>query len=163
LITIRKLNLTCNADIAIYTKKGNFAYFKLNPIPIYTKDKFFKRIYDLIKTKDILNELKFHKFGITKIIYIILYYLFKYLASLNLSKNLTRYLKKKISINSKDVSWKVPLKFLKKIKKKKFRNLVVYVPVKSIDYLKFRYGKTWKKPRSDWNQFKEDKTMLDLK
>ena len=114
LITIRKFNLSCYADIAIYTKKGNFAYFKLKPIPIYTKGKFFKRIYNLIKAKDIFNELKFHKFGITKIIYITFHYLFKFLAALNLSNNFIKYLKKKISINSKDISWYVPLKFLKK-------------------------------------------------
>ena len=163
LITIRKFNLNCSADIAIYTKKGNFAYFKLKPIPIHTKGKFFKRIYDIIKTKNILDELKFHKFGITKIIYILFHYIFTYFATSNLINNFIKYLKKKISRNSKDISWHVPLKFLKKIKKKKFRNLFVYVPVKSIDYLKFRYGKTWKKPRSDWNQFREDKTMLGLK
>ena len=54
----------------------------------------------------------------------------------------------------------MPLKFLKKIKKKKFRNFNFFIPYKSKEYLKWRYGDDWLKPRSNWNQFEEDKTLV---
>jgi phosphorylcholine metabolism protein LicD len=162
LITIKRKKFKCTGDIAIYKKQKNFAYFKLNPIPITKKGKFLKRLHDIINAKKIFNELKFHKFGLMKINYLIIHYLFKWLVTSNLKNEFVKYLKKGIRNNSKDTSWKVPLKFLAKIKKKRFRRLEVYVPSKSLEYLKFRYGATWKKPRSDWNQFEEDKTMIDL-
>lgn len=162
LITVKKEKFSCTGDIAIYKKKKNIAYFKLAPIPITTKGKFLKRLHDIINTKKIFTKLKFHKFGIIKIIYVIIHYLFKFFTSLNFKNYFIRYLKKKINLNSKDISWKVPLNFLMKTKRKRFRGLDVYVPYKSIEYLKFRYGKNWRKPRSDWNQFEEDRTMIDL-
>ena len=51
------------------------------------------------------------------------------------------------------------MKFLQKIKKKRFRNFTVLIPYRSSNYLKFRYGSDWKLPKSNWNPWVEDNTM----
>ncbi len=160
MITMKKHDFKCHADIAIYKKVKNIAYFKLNLKQISKYARILKRLYVLIKSKNIRNTLQFHKFSILKIIYLLIYIFFNHFVPFNFKTKILKLINNNIRKNSKDVSWKVPFKFLKKIKKKKFRKFNIFVPYKSKEYLKWRYGDDWLKPRSNWNQFEEDKTLV---
>ena len=54
---------------------------------------------------------------------------------------------------------KVPVKLLNKIKNVRFRNFTVPVPYRSSNLLKFRYGRDWKIPKSNWAPLIDDKTF----
>ena len=157
-ITVRKQGFKCYADVNIYKKMNKLALVNIF-LPISKLGLFFNRLLILLKSKDIFKTLTFHHSLLIKISYILLYYIFRFfIPSIFKKKNieLLNKLKKK---NSLDYSWSVPLKFLSKLKKTRFRNFPVLIPHKSKEYMRFRYGKDWKIPRSNWKPWIEDKTM----
>ena len=158
-VTIRRLGFTCFVDIALYKKVQNTAIVPLKNISVTNLGKLFERLIILFKSKNISKTLEFHKTNFIKILYIIIYFIFVFFTPNVLKKKFIKITKKYLKKNSKDLSWKIPLKFLFKTKKIKFRNFVVSIPHKSLDYIKFRYGNNWKTPRPDWNQYTEDKSM----
>ena len=103
--------------------------------------------------------MRFHKSLLHKILYQLIYHIFKYLIPLKLKKIILNSLRGLTKKNSLDYSWRVPLKFLDKLKKKRFRSFRVLIPHKSKEYISFRYGKDWMTPRSNWNPWTEDKTI----
>jgi len=157
-ITIKKLGFDCYADIGFYKKIDDMAVMPLN-YPISKIGKMLHRLMIILGSKNISKTLQFHKSNLSKIIYHAIYYIFNFLILFRLKKKFLNLLKKLVKKNSEDVSWKIPIKFLKKQKKIKFRKFNILVPYRSSDYMKFRYGKDWKTPRSNWNQFTEDKSI----
>ena len=87
-----------------------------------------------------------------------LYYIFNFLIPIKLKNKILKKLNKLKNQYSTDYSWNVPLKFLSNMKKVKFRDFTVPIPYKSKDYMRFRYGKDWKTPKSNWT-FLEDDTI----
>ena len=138
-VTIKKLGFACFADIALYKKKQNTAIVPLNNVSITKLGKLFERLIILFKSRNILKTLEFHETKFIKILYLIIYFKFRFLIPNVFKKKIINITKKYIKKNSEDLSWKIPLKFLYKTKKIKFRNFDVFIPHKSLDYIKFRY------------------------
>ncbi len=157
-ITIKKLGFNCHADIGFYKKIGDEAVIPLN-YPISKMGRVLQRLLIVLSSKNISKTLQFHKSNLSKTIYRTIYYIFNFLTLFRIKDKILKLLKKLVKKNSKDVSWKIPVKFLKKQKKIKFRKFNILIPSRSSDYMKFRYGKNWKTPRSSWNQFVEDKSI----
>ena len=157
-ITIKKLGFKCHADINFYRKIYNKAVRPFKA-PISKSGRMVYRLFNLFNSKNIFKTLQFHKISFNKILYFIIYYLFKFFIPAKFKKKILYLLKKSIKKKSVDLSWKIPFKFLNKTKKIKFKNFYVFIPHKASDYMKFRYGKNWKTPRSNWNQFTEDKSI----
>lgn len=61
---------------------------------------------------------------------------------------------------SVDISWRVPVRYLKEFKSIKFRGYDVDVPASSEEYLAYRYGEDWETPRKEYNTWKEDGTIV---
>jgi len=162
LVTIRKVSFNTHADIAIYKRINNVAYMPLNIIPISKLGKFLNRLISLLSSKNIFKTLQFHKTLMIKFFYILVYFICKFLSFIRFKKIFLKFLKKYLKKNSEDVSWEIPLKYYNKFKKVKFRNFDVYIPYENTNYLRWRYGKDWKTPRSNWSQYTEDPTLVFL-
>ena len=69
MITMKKHDFKCHADIAIYKKVKNIAYFKLNLKQISKYARILKRLYVLIKSKIYEILYNFISFRFLKIIF----------------------------------------------------------------------------------------------
>ena len=161
-ITIQKPGFNCYADINFYTKINNTAVCRLF-FPVTRIGRLLWRLRVMFKSKNIFKTLQFHKLSIHKIVYIIIYHIFRFFIPLKSKKKILNYLNKIKKKNSLDHSWKVPTKLLDKTKNVRFRNFTVPVPYRSSDLLKFRYGRDWKTPKTNWNPFVDDKTFVFVK
>lgn len=65
-------------------------------------------------------------------------------------------------IGSIDVSWVVPVDYFRSLKKIKFYGMEVGIPVKTEEYLTYRYGKDWKIPKNikTWQTWRDDGAVL---
>lgn len=64
---------------------------------------------------------------------------------------------------SKDISEAVPLHFFKEFEELSFNGRNYNIPVRSPDYLAFRYGKNWRSPDKDWVTERDDGAYLNNK
>jgi len=162
LITIRKPSFICYADINFFTKRDNMAVCRLF-FPTTKIGRLFGRLVFLFTSKNIFKSLQFHESLIHKIVYIFIYYIFKFFIPFKSQKKILNYLKKLKKKNSLDHSMKVPIKLLDKTRNIKFRNFTVPVPYRSSNLLKFRYGSDWKVSKPNWSPYIDDKTFVFLK
>ncbi len=78
------------------------------------------------------------------------------------SKIKNKYLDILISIRSrisKHEAEVVPVEYFKHIVKASVLDGTYSIPKESILYLRYRYGKTWKKPNDKWDTFTDDRTV----
>ena len=59
-----------------------------------------------------------------------------------------------------DISEEVPCFLLNEFKELEFSGVIYTVPLKSEDYLAFRYGKDWRKPIKNWVTARDDGAYL---
>ncbi len=52
--------------------------------------------------------------------------------------------------------WKIPIKYLKHLSTIKFYNTEVRAPSLPQEYLEYRYGKDWRRPKRDWIFYRDD-------
>jgi len=77
---------------------------------------------------------------------------------LSFSESYFKLIKKSLinkKIFYKKAGYAHPYKFISKLKKKNFFGQNIIVPFFYLDYLKYMYGKNWRKPKKKYNWFKD--------
>ena len=146
----------CYSDINIYTRNDNLAIVKLKR-PLTIKGKLVKLIRKIYSSPKYYSFTFKSKYEIIRSFFILCARCTPYeLRNAIISNCSDKTMNDK---EIKDISWYVPYKYLKSLRKINFYNINIPIPDKSEEYLSYRYGDDWHIPKKDWITEDQDATV----